>query len=96
MSSPAFLKVILSDNSSQRLTFQNGLPGSVSELVCEVQRQCGLNSSFRLQLMDSLFGNYFMNLTSMDEVQDRGTIRLIPLTETSPPQCSNSSSTSSI
>lgn len=27
------LKVILGDNSSRRLTFQNGLPGSVNELV---------------------------------------------------------------
>lgn len=94
MNTLAILKVILGDNSSQRLTFQNGLPGSVNELVSEVQRQCGLNSNFRLQFMDALFGNEFMNLTSMDEVQDRGTIRVIPMTEASTPQCANSLSTS--
>lgn len=44
--------------------------------------------------MDALFGNEFMNLTSMDEVQDRGTIRVIPMTEASTPQCANSLSTS--
>lgn len=44
--------------------------------------------------MDALFGNEFMNLTSIDEVQNRGTIRVIPMTETSPLQCANSPSTS--
>lgn len=77
---PAILKVILGDNSSQRLTFHCGLPGSVIELIEEVQRQCGLNNSnFRLQFMDPLFGNEFMSLTSMDEIQDRGTIRMTSL-----------------
>lgn len=87
MNAPAFLKVILGDDSSQRMTFKNGLPGSVNELVSEVQRQCGLNFDFRLQFMDALFGNEFMNLTSMDEVQDRGTIRVIPMMDASTPQC---------
>lgn len=94
MNTPAILKVILGDNSSQSLTFQNGLPGSVNELVSKVERQCGLNSNFRLQFMDALFGNEFMNLTSMDELQDRETIRVIPMTEASTPQCANSLSTS--
>ncbi|KAL3997111.1 hypothetical protein ACER0C_009767 [Sarotherodon galilaeus] len=31
--------------------------------------------------MDPLFGNEFMNLTSMDEIQDRGTIRMTSLAE---------------
>lgn len=79
---PAILKVILGDNSSQRLTFHCGLPGSVIELIEEVQRQSGLNNSnFQLQFMDPLFGNEFMNLTSMDEIQDRGTIRMTSLAE---------------
>ncbi|XP_008278365.1 uncharacterized protein LOC103356092 [Stegastes partitus] len=88
MNTPAILKVILGDNTSQRLTFQNGLPASVDELVGEVRRQCCLNSDFKLQFMDALFGNDFMNITSMDEVQDRGTIKIIPMTEVSTPHCS--------
>ncbi|KAI2647581.1 E4 SUMO-protein ligase PIAL1 [Labeo rohita] len=44
--------------------------------------------------MDALLGNEFMNLTSVDEVQDRGTIRVIPITEASAPQCSDIISTS--
>lgn len=87
MNSPALLKVLLGENSSQRMAFQNGFPGSVDELVSEVQRQCGLDFNSRLQFMDALFGNDFMNLTSMDEVQDRGTIRVIAMTDSSTPQC---------
>ncbi|KAL7883324.1 hypothetical protein SRHO_G00009820 [Serrasalmus rhombeus] len=86
MYSPTFLRVILSDNSSQRMTFQNGFPGSVNELVSEVQRQCALSFNFRLQFMDALFGNEFMNLTSMDEIQDRGTIKVIPVSDASTPK----------
>lgn len=94
MTAPAILKVILGDNSSQRMNFQNGLPGSLSELVTEVQRQCGIKTNFRLQFMDALFGNEFTNLISIDEVQDRGTIRMIPVTEASAPQCADMPSTS--
>ncbi|CAK6984894.1 uncharacterized protein LOC127364511, partial [Scomber scombrus] len=89
MNAPALLKVILGDNSCQRMNFPNGLPGSVNELVSEVQRQCGLHFDIRLQFMDPLFGNDFMNLTSMDEVLDRGTIRVIAMTDSSTPQCAN-------
>ncbi|KAL1250773.1 hypothetical protein QQF64_018569 [Cirrhinus molitorella] len=85
----AILKVILGDKTCQRLNFQNGLPASVSELVTKVKRQCGINTNFRLQFMDALFGNEFLNLTSVDEVQDRGTIRIIPITEASAPQCAD-------
>ncbi|XP_058634458.1 uncharacterized protein LOC131542122 isoform X4 [Onychostoma macrolepis] len=91
---PAIIKVILGDNSSQRLNFQNGLPDSVSELVTEVQRQCGINTNFRLQFMDALFGNEFLNLTSVNEIQDRGTVKLIPITQASAPQCADIPSTS--
>lgn len=34
--------------------------------------------------MDALFGNEIMNFTSMDEVQNKGTIRVIPMKEISP------------
>lgn len=44
--------------------------------------------------MDALFGNEFMNLTSMDEIQDRGTIRVILMTDALTTQCANMPSTS--
>ena len=75
------VKVILGDNSSQRLTLQNGLPTTADELVSELQRHCGPKCNLRLQLLDKLFGNEFMNLTSVDEIHNRGIIRVIYVTE---------------
>ncbi|KAK7905164.1 hypothetical protein WMY93_017771 [Mugilogobius chulae] len=82
MTSPVVLKVILMDNTSQRLNLLNGLPQSVEELRDEVQHQCGLTCSFNLQFMDPLFDNEFMNLTLISEIQNRGTIKVVDLSDT--------------
>ncbi|XP_030586383.1 uncharacterized protein LOC115781106 isoform X2 [Archocentrus centrarchus] len=81
MASPCILKVILVDNTCQRLTLPCGLPQSVSELMEEVQRQCGLTYTFNLQFMDPLFNDDFMNLTSVSEIQNRGTIKVVNLSD---------------
>ncbi|KAI4813209.1 hypothetical protein KUCAC02_024552, partial [Chaenocephalus aceratus] len=60
----------------KRLTLPHGLPVSVDDLKDEVKKQCGLEGNFRLQFIDSLFGNEFLNLTSMTEVVDKGTLRV--------------------
>lgn len=63
MGTPVILKIVLTDGSSQRLTLSHGLPASIDDLMIEVKKQCGLLGNFRLQFMDSLFGNEFLNLT---------------------------------
>ncbi|CAL9704527.1 unnamed protein product [Knipowitschia caucasica] len=83
MNQPFVLKVVLLDNTSQRLILSNGLPDVVEELVAEVKRQCGLTSNIRLQFMDPLFENEFMNLTNTNELQNRGTIKVINLSQDS-------------
>ncbi len=57
-------------------------------------KDSGINTNFRLQFMDAPFGNEFLNLTSVDEIQDRGTVKIIPMTEASAPQCADIPSTS--
>ncbi|KAJ8334016.1 hypothetical protein SKAU_G00413350 [Synaphobranchus kaupii] len=79
METPVILKIILTDGSSQRLTISHGLPASIDDLMAEVTKQCGLHGNFRLQFKDSLFGDEFLNLTSMSEVEDKGTLRIIDL-----------------
>ncbi|XP_045898487.1 uncharacterized protein LOC123966356, partial [Micropterus dolomieu] len=71
MGTPVILKIVLTDGSSQRLTLSHGLPASIDDLMIEVKKQCGLQGNFRLQFMDSLFGNEFLNLTSISEVEDK-------------------------
>ncbi|XP_026009335.1 uncharacterized protein LOC113013020 isoform X2 [Astatotilapia calliptera] len=79
MGTPVILKIILTDGTCQRLTLSNGPPESIEDLIVEVKRQCGLQGDFRLQFMDSLFGNEFLNLTSVSEVADRGTLKVIDM-----------------
>lgn len=77
MGTPVILKMILSDGSCQTLTLSHGLPASIDDLKLEVKKQCGLEDNFKLQFMDSLFGNEFFNLTSMSEIEDKGTLKVI-------------------
>ena len=57
--------------------FSAGLPSTVTELETEIKNQCTIKEPFQLQFMDMLFGNEFMNLTSMEEVQDKATVKVI-------------------
>lgn len=79
MGTPVILKIIIPDGTSQRLTFSYGLPASIDDLMVEVKKQCGLQGDFKLQFMDSLFSYKFLNLTSMSEVEDKGTLRIIDM-----------------
>uniref|UniRef100_A0A3B3HUQ4 Uncharacterized protein n=1 Tax=Oryzias latipes TaxID=8090 RepID=A0A3B3HUQ4_ORYLA len=87
------LRVILDAENSQRLLFEEGFPRSVDEMVQEVKRQCNLNYTFRLQFMDEHFGNAFTNLTRVEELSDKGTIKVI---RTENAQCDESSLSHSV
>lgn len=73
----AIFRVILGPDSCQRVVFPSGLPSTVTDLETEIKTQCKIKQSFRLQFMDTLFGNDFMNLTSVEEVQDKATVKVI-------------------
>jgi len=77
MATPVKLRIILGENSSQRLILPDGIPESVTELTQEIKRQCGIEGEFRLQFMDAEFGNEFTNLLSTSDVQDRSSIKVI-------------------
>lgn len=62
-------------------SLSNGAPESTEDLIVEVKRQCCLQGSFRLQFMDSLFGDEFLNLTSVSEVADKGTLEAIDMSK---------------
>lgn len=70
------MKIILPDGSSQRLTL-TGPPACIEDLKTEVKRQCRLQGHFSLQFKDSVFGGEFLNLTSVSEVEDKGTLKVI-------------------
>lgn len=77
MAASVKLRIILGEHNSQRLVLQDGLPATVPELAEHIKKQCGVQSDFRLQFMDADFGNEFTNLTSISEIEDKSTIKLI-------------------
>ncbi|XP_034059805.1 uncharacterized protein LOC117538311 [Gymnodraco acuticeps] len=89
MATSAVLRVILGENSSQRVVLPLGLPDTVTELENEIRRQCQLQDLFRLQFMDELFGNIFQDLTSMEEIQDRATVKVLSLSPVVAGSCDN-------
>ncbi|XP_028298033.1 uncharacterized protein LOC114460299 [Gouania willdenowi] len=84
MAAPVKLRIILGDNNSQRLILPDGIPESVNELAQQIKRQCGIEGVFRLQFMDAEFGNEFSNLLSISDVQDKGTIKVIYISDAQP------------
>ncbi|XP_036001827.1 uncharacterized protein LOC118565517 [Fundulus heteroclitus] len=75
---PASVKLIIvqGENNFQKLILQNGLPATFPEHVEHI-KQCGVQSDFRVQFMDADFDNEFTNLTSISEIVDKSTIKLI-------------------
>uniref|UniRef100_A0A3P9IJX0 Uncharacterized protein n=1 Tax=Oryzias latipes TaxID=8090 RepID=A0A3P9IJX0_ORYLA len=64
-------------SQDQRVVISAGLPSSVAALEAEIQTQCKIMTPFRLQFMDPLFGNDFVNLTSIEEIQDKATLKVV-------------------
>lgn len=88
-------RVILGVDSSQRVMFPAGLSSTVTDLELKIKKQCMIKEPFQLQFMDTLFGNEFMNLTSMEE--HRSTIKILytscePLADLCEASCSLSTS----
>uniref|UniRef100_A0A8C7XWQ7 Sterile alpha motif domain-containing protein 3 n=1 Tax=Oryzias sinensis TaxID=183150 RepID=A0A8C7XWQ7_9TELE len=77
MTNQVVLRVILGPDNSQRVVISAGLPSSVAALEAEIQTQCKIMTPFRLQFMDPLFGNDFVNLTSIEEIQDKATLKVV-------------------
>ncbi|KAG7513756.1 hypothetical protein JOB18_015916 [Solea senegalensis] len=77
MTTQAILRVILGPDNSQRVTFSAGLPSTVAELETNIKTQCQIMEPFRLQFMDAVFGNEFMNLISIEEIQDKATLKVV-------------------
>ncbi|KAL2099407.1 hypothetical protein ACEWY4_005887 [Coilia grayii] len=82
MEIPIIFKIILLDGTSQRLTLPY-FPQSIDELYSHVKSQCAIQCPFKLQFMDTLFGNDFLNLTCITEIENRCTLRIVCLESTS-------------
>ncbi|XP_061907038.1 uncharacterized protein LOC133652371 isoform X1 [Entelurus aequoreus] len=84
MGSPAVLRIIFGDESdSRKLTLDSGIPSAVEDLYLLVKTFFQLKEDFRLQYMDADF-NEFINLTSVSEIKNKSTLKVIYIPVFSP------------
>lgn len=63
----------------RKLIIQSGMPTSMDELALEMKTFFGVTEQFRLQYIDVDFGNYFMNLLSISDIQDQSILKVVYL-----------------
>uniref|UniRef100_A0A8C2FFN5 Uncharacterized protein n=1 Tax=Cyprinus carpio TaxID=7962 RepID=A0A8C2FFN5_CYPCA len=80
MAGPVSFRVLFgSEDDARKLTIKSGIPSSVDELAFEIKTFFGVTEQFRLQYKDVDFGNEFMNLLSISDIQDRSTLKVVYL-----------------
>ena len=53
------------------------MPETLTELHNTIRQQFEIQKDFRIQFMDPDFNNEFMNVTSVQDIQDRSTMKLV-------------------
>ncbi len=93
MAAPVKLRIVFGANNAEKLTIESGMPKSVEDLSNEIKRQFDIEGDIRLQYMDSDFDNNFVNLNQISDIQDKSTVKVIPLSDASDVSqgCSNQS-----
>ncbi|XP_033990326.1 uncharacterized protein LOC117497530 isoform X2 [Trematomus bernacchii] len=71
------LRVIVDTDDCRRLDLHSGMPKTLTELHDTICQAFGIERDFRIQFMDPDFNNDFMNVTSVQDIQDRSTIKVV-------------------
>lgn len=80
MAAPVIFRVLLGcEDDARKLTISSGMPTSVDHLALEIKTVLGVTVPFRLQYKDAEFENEFMNLSSISDIQDRSTLKVVYL-----------------
>lgn len=70
MACPVSLRIFFNEDDARKITLTSGLPNSVEDLVSEIKTIFGLSQQFRLQYKDADFGNEYVNLMAISDIQD--------------------------
>lgn len=84
MAQLAVLQILFGDESdSRKLNLVSGIPATVDDLHAIIKTSFQIKEDFRPQYMDTDFSE-FMNLTSMSEIQNKSTLKVIYLVPQQP------------
>lgn len=67
----------MEEDDFRRLDLPSRMPKTLTELHNTIRQAFGIERDFRIQFMDPDFNNEFMNATLVQDIQDRGTIKLV-------------------
>lgn len=71
------LWVILEDHDIHKLTLPTGIPNTVEDLFSLAGKTFQLTGEFALLHKDNDFGNQFFSVTSVADLQDKATVKVI-------------------
>ncbi|KAM7405402.1 hypothetical protein PAMP_012667 [Pampus punctatissimus] len=77
MACPVSLRIFFNEDDARKITLTSGLPNSVEDLVSEIKTNFGLSQQFRLQYRDADFGNEYINLMAISDIQDKATLKVV-------------------
>lgn len=79
MAEPIRLRIILGVDDARKLILPAGISDSIEQLRQEIKTNFGVQQDFHLQYQDPDFGNDFVNLTAISEVNDKATLKVVYL-----------------
>lgn len=77
MGTPAKLRIILEDDDIRKLVLPSGIPSTLQDLIDVIQETFNIPGTFTVMYQDMDFGGQFFTLSSIEEVQDKGTLKLV-------------------
>ncbi|XP_021325588.1 uncharacterized protein [Danio rerio] len=77
MCTPAKLRLVFGENDVRKLVLPSGIPSTLQELKSIIQETFSIPECFTLMYEDMEFGGQFFNLDSVDDVQDKCTLKVV-------------------
>ncbi|XP_036951014.1 uncharacterized protein LOC119017923 isoform X3 [Acanthopagrus latus] len=77
MASPVRLRIIVCEDDIRKLILPSGIPATVQALTDVIQETFHITESFTVMYQDVDFDNQFFTLTSIEEVHDKATLKLV-------------------
>ncbi|XP_041859729.1 uncharacterized protein LOC121651524 [Melanotaenia boesemani] len=77
MATPAKLRIILEENDIRKLILPLGIPDTLQELLAIIGQTFCIGGEFTVMYEDTDFGGQFFTLSSIEEVVDKGTLKIV-------------------
>ncbi|XP_060788702.1 uncharacterized protein LOC132893502 [Neoarius graeffei] len=95
MQMPMMLRVVVDEGDYRRLEL-DPVPTNLTKLYDTIRQAFGISRDFRIQFKDPVFNDEYMNITSIMDLQDRSTIKLVYIGDVSTASWSTGPSTHNV